>query len=340
VRVGNFPALTGAAMKRREFLSVLGGAAAWPIVARAQQGGKIPRIGYLTSSAATGLLPSERAFLEGLRELGYVEGENIQIEYRFAEGHFERLADLAKELVRLNVDVIVAAVTQASLAAKAATRKIPIVMLGVSDPVGSKLVPSLARPGGNITGTSSQTAEAAGKTLEVLKDAVPGITRVAVLWNPENAVFQSQMLRETERAAGVLGIQLREIGARQGEELGRAFATITEEKVDGLLVLGDPTLARNRKRIVEFAEKLRLPAIYGVADHADIGGLMAYAPDMIGQFRRGAAYVDKILKGANPAELPVEQPTKFELVINMRTARKLGLTIPLPLLGRADRVIE
>jgi len=315
-----------------------GAAAAWPLAARAQQAGKIPRIGYL--SPATELSPRDRNFLQALRGLGYVEGKNILIEYRFAGGKFKRLPGLAAELVRLNVDVIVAVVTQASLAAKAATKTIPVVMLDVSDPVASGLVTSLARPGGNVTGTSSQTAEVSGKSLQLLKEVVPKLSRVAVLWNPANAIFQTQMLKATERAVGVLGLQLREVGARGPAELDRAFETIAKASVGALLVLADPTLIVHKARIIDFAAKHRLPAIYGIEGHSEAGGLMSYAPDMAGQFHRAAYYVDKIRKGAKPADLPVEQPTKFQLAINLKTAKALGLSIPLPLLGRADKVIE
>ena len=326
-------------MRRREFITFLGSAAViWPLAARAQGAGKTPRIGYL--SAATRLSLRERSFLQALRELGYVEGKNILIEYRFAGGKFKRLPGLAAELVRLDVDVIVAVVTQASLAAKAATKTIPVVMLGVSDPVASGLVTGLARAGGNITGTSSQTAEVSGKSLELLKEIVPKLSRVAVLWNPANVIFQAQLLKATERAAGVLGLQLREFGARNADELDRAFAAISNARVGALMVLGDPTLAGEKARIIDFAAKQRLPAIYGVEDHADAGGLMTYGPDMNGQFQRGAVYVDKILKGAKPADLPVEQPTKFDLVINLTTAKALGVVIPPTLLARADKVIE
>jgi putative tryptophan/tyrosine transport system substrate-binding protein len=329
-------------MKRREFITLLGGAAiAWPLPLRAQQAGKIPRIGYLSpGSASAGLVARDQAFRQGLRELGYVEGKNIVIEYRYAEGKFDRLAGLAAELVRLKVDVIAAALTQASLAAKVATKTIPVVILGVSDPLGSGLIASLARPGANITGTSSMTSEVVGKSLEILKEAVPKISRVAVLWNPDNAVFQAQMLKEAEFAAGVLGLRLQTFGARGSDELDRAFAAITGASVDALLVLADPILAFHQRRIVDFAEKSRLPAIYGIKEYAAAGGLMHYGPNIDGQFRRAASYVDKILKGAKPADLPVEQPTKFQFVINLKTAKTLGLTFPLPLLGRADEVIE
>jgi putative ABC transport system substrate-binding protein len=332
----------GAGMRRREFLSLLGGAAATlPLAARAQHPGRIPRIGYLSPvSAASGFLARDELFRQGLRDLGYVEGTNIAIEYRFADGRFDRLPALAAELVQLNVNVIVTAVTQASLAARDATKTIPIVIAGVSDPVGSGLIANLARPGGNITGTSSQTSEVVGKSLEFLKEAIPRIGRVAALWNPANAVFQTQMLKQAETAAAVLRIQLKSFGVRDADELGSAFTAIAQERVDALLVLADPLLIGHQKRIIEFALKQRLPAIYATKEHAAAGGLMTYGPNIEGQFRRAATYVDKILKGAKPADLPVEQPTQFELVINLKTAKALGISIPTTLLGRADEVIE
>ena len=326
-------------MRRRDFITLFGSAAAaWPLAARAQQAGKIPRIGFLSPAAALSI--RDRRFLQGLHELGYVEGKNILIEYRFAAGKFKRLPGLAAELVRLNVDVIVTVVTQASLAAKAATKTIPVVMVAVSDPVASRLVTSLARPGGNITGTSSQTADVSGKSLQLLKEVVPKLSRVAVLWNPANAIFQAQLLKATERAAGVLALQLREFGARNIDELDHAFAAIGKANVGALMVLGDPTLVAHKARIIDFAAKHRLPAIYATENHAEAGGLMTYGPDMAGQFERAAFYVDKILKGAKPADLPVEQPTRFEFAINLKTAKALGLVIPPPLLIRADKVVE
>jgi putative tryptophan/tyrosine transport system substrate-binding protein len=325
-------------MRRREFISLLCGVAVvWPITAPAQQPRKVPTIGYLASSS-----PSTRdeAFTQWLRELGYVEGKNIAIEYRFAEGKFDRLADFAAELVGLEVDVIVAAATQASLAAKGATRTIPIVMANVSDPVGSGLVASLARPGANITGTASMTAEVVGKSLELLKQTVPKLSRVAVLWNPDNAIFQAQMLRETQVAAGALGVELQTFGARGADEFDHAFAAINRARAGALLVLADTILIFHRAQIIEFAEKSRLPAMYGAREYAADGGLMAYGPNYDDVYRRAANYVDKILKGAKPADLPVEQPTKFEFVINVKTAKALGLEVPPTLLARADEVIE
>jgi putative tryptophan/tyrosine transport system substrate-binding protein len=326
---------------RREFITLFGGAAAaWPHAALAQQAGKTPRIGYLSPGSSTAELARDEAFRQGLRELGYIEGSNILIEYRFAEGKFERLPGLAAELVRLDVDVIVALVTQASIAAKHATKTIPIVMVAVSDPLGSGLVASLSRPGGNVTGTSSMTSEVAGKSLEMLKEVVPTVDRVAVLWNPDNAIFQAQLLREAQLAAGRLGIELRTHAARGPDDLDRAFAAIPAEGAGALFVLADPILAIHRKRIVDFAEKSRLPAMYGIKDYAAVGGLMSYTANMRDQFRRAAAHMDKILKGAKPADIPVEQPTSFELVINLRTAKALGIEVPPTLLARGDEVIE
>jgi putative ABC transport system substrate-binding protein len=325
-------------MRRREFMAVLGAAAAWPLAVRAQEAEKIPRIGYLSPRTRLSLV--DRSFLQALHGLGYVEGKNISIEYRFAGGKFKRLPGLAAELVQLNVDVIVTVVTQASLAAKAATKTIPVVMLAVSDPVASGLITSLARPGGNITGTSSQTAEVSGKSLELLKEIVPKLSRVAILWNPANPIYQAQSLKAAERAAGVLGLQLREFGARNTDELDRAFAAISNARVGALMVLGDPTLVVHKAQIIDFAAKHHLPAIYGTEDHAEAGGLITYGPDYAAQFRRGAFYVGKILKGIKPADLPVEQPTKFELAINLKTAKALGLQLPFALLIRADKVIE
>ena len=250
---------------RREFITLLGGAAvAWPIAARAQQPSRVrvPKIGYLSPvSASSGFLAYEM-FRQGLRELGYVDGTNIVIEYRFADGQFDRLPALAAELVQLKVDVIVTAVTQASLAARDATKTIPIVIAGVSDPVGSGLIENLARPGGNITGTSSQTSEVVGKSLELLKEVIPEIVRVAALWNPSNVVFQTEMLKEAETAAAALRIQLKVFGGRDADELGGAFTAIAHEHADALLVLADPFLISRQKNIVDFALKQRLPAIY------------------------------------------------------------------------------
>jgi len=325
-------------MRRREFIAVLGGAAAWPLAMRAQEGGKIPRIGYLSPRSRLSLLDHD--FLQALHGLGYVEGNNIFVEYRFAAGQFKRLPALALELVRMDVDVIITRVTQASLAAKAATKTIPVVMLAVSDPVVSGLVTSLARPGGNVTGTSSQTAEVQGKSLGLLKEIVPKLSRVAILWNPANAIFQAQMLQAAKEAAVALNLELHEFGARNANDLDGVFEAISNSRVEALMVLGDPTLVAYKERIIDFAARHHLPAIYGTEDHAEAGGLITYGPDYAAQFRRGAYYVDKILKGAKPVDLPVEQPTKFKLAINLKTAKALGLQIPPALLIRADSLIE
>jgi len=322
------------------------GLAIWAVLlalsfpAGAQQAKKIPRIGFLASVSASSDADRIEAFRQGLRELGYVEGQNVTIEYRWADGKFEQLPDLAAELVRLRVDVIVAVVTQASLAAKKATGTIPIVMVGVSDPVGSGLVASLARPGTNITGTSSMTAEIVGKLLELLKETVPKISRVAALWNPANSVFQALQLRETEAAARALGVQLRILEARGPDEIDRAFAAMVKERTKALLILGDPVFTSHRKRIADLAAKYRVPAVSGTREYVEAGGLMAYGPSFPDMHRRAATYVDKILKGTKPADLPVEQPKKFEFIINLKAAKQIRLTIPPNVLARADTVIR
>jgi len=323
-------------------LGVLGSAVlAWPPAARGQQVGKVPRIGYLSpGSGSPGPVAYYDEFQRGLRELGYVEGRNIVIEYRFADGKFDRLAALAAELVQLNVDVIVSVVTQASVAAKNATRTIPIVIVSVGDPVGAGLVASLARPGANVTGTSGMTTEVVGKSLGLFKQTVPKVSPMAVLWNPNNVVYQGQMLRETEVTAQTLGIQLQMFGARGPDEFDRTFAAIASARAASLLVLPDPVFSAHTARIADFADKSRLPAMYGLREHAAAGGLMAYGPNYADLYRRAASYVDKILKGAKPADLPVEQPSKFEFVINLKTAKTLGLTIPPGVLAIADEVIE
>jgi len=325
-------------MRRRKFIAIIGGAVAWPVVVPAQQPDKVPRIGFLSPSSASAT--HHAAIQKGLHELGYLDGKNIVIEARFAEGKFDRLPELAEQLVKLKVDVIVAAVTQASLAAKSATKTIPIVMQGVSDPVGVGLVASLARPGGNITGTSAMSAEVVGKSLELLKEAVPKLSHVAVLWNPDNAIFQGQLLREAQIVARALGMELQPFGARSAGEIDQAFMAISGAHAGGVLVLADPILTLHRARIVNSAAQSRLPTMYGTKDYAIAGGLITYGPDYDDVYRRAATYVDKILKGAKPADLPVEQSTKFPLVLNLKTAKVLGLTIPPTLLARADEVIE
>ena len=308
--------------------------------AEAQQPKKVARIGFLAAATRTGYQHLTEPFLQGLRDLGYVEGQNISIEYRWADGNFERLPALAAELVGLRVDVIVAAVTQASLAAKAATATIPVVMVAVSDPVGSGLVASLARPGGNLTGTSAMTAETAGKPLGLLKETLPKISRVAALWNPANPVFQAAHLREVEITAKALGVKLQSLQARDPEEINSAFAAIVSERTRAVQVLGDPVFNMHRKQIAALALKHRLPAASGVKEYADAGLLMSYGANFPEFYRRAATYVDKILKGAKPGDIPVERATKFELVINLKTAKQIGLTFPQSVLYRADKVIR
>jgi putative ABC transport system substrate-binding protein len=330
-------------MDRRAFLAALArGLLAAPLAAGAQQAAKIARIGYLSGSLAAGPHLPE-AFRQGLRDLGYVEGRNVVIEYRDAEGKPERLPALAAELVALKVDVIFAPGTPHALAAKQATRTLPIIFAGVpADPVASGLVTSLARPGGNITGLSALTLELVGKRLELLTQAVPGVTRVAVLWQPggQGERTGKDMLKEAEVAGRALGVRLQFVEARGPADFDRAFSDMTRARAGGLTVLGSTLFVTERRRLVDLAAKNRLPVVYQWREGVDAGGLMAYGPSVPDLFRRAATYVDKILKGAKPGDLPVEQPTKFELVINLKTAKALGLTIPQSLLQRADQVME
>jgi ABC-type uncharacterized transport system substrate-binding protein len=312
-----------------------------PLVAEAQQAAKIARIGWLGDNPA-GNPHLREAFLQGLRDLGYVEGRNLTIEYRNAQGKFERFPALAAELVTLKVDVIVAPGTPAALAAKQATRTLPIVVIAVGDPVTSGLVTSLARPGGNVTGSSTLGPDLVGKCLEQLKQAVPGVSRVAVLWHPGafGKRTERDMLKGAEVAARSLGVRLQFVEARGPADFDRAFSEMTMARAGALTVLDSLMFFNERRRLVDLAAKNRLPAVYTSRDFVDAGGLMAYGANRADFFRRAATYVDRILKGAKPAELPVEQPTKFELVINLKTAKALGLMIPQTLLLRADQVIE
>ena len=330
-------------MDRRAFLGGLAGSLlAAPLAAEAQQATKIARIGYLALNRAAGPHRHE-AFLQGLRDLGYVEGRNVVIEYRDAEGKSERLPALAAELVALKVDVIVAGGgAQAARAAKQATSALPIVFAATADPVGSGLVTSLARPGGNVTGLSLIFPELVGKCLEQLKLGVPGVNRVAVLWQPGayGEGTEKDMLKRAEVSGRALGVQLQGVEARGPADFDRAFSEMTRARAGALTVLGTVMFSNERRRLVDLAAKNRLPAAYMERDYVDAGGLMSYGPNVADLFRRAATYVDKILKGAKPGDLPVEQPTKFDLVINLKTAKALGLTIPPSLLGRADEVIH
>src|SRR5438874_2278071 len=329
-------------MRRRSFIAgIIGSAVISPLAARAQQqAGKEPRIGFLSLTSPSDRPPLLDAFRQRLRELGRVEGQNIVIDYRYAEGRVDRLPDLAAELVRLKVDVIVSMGTQGATAAKNATETIPIVMIAVRDPVGIGLIASLARPGGNVTGVSGYAGLGiVAKQLELLKETVPKIRRVAILSNPTNAYHQLA-IREVTVAARSLGVQLQLLEARGPNEFDGAFAAMAKERVGALLVLSDAMLSSHRTRLADLAARSRLPAAFGVRDDVEAGGLMSYGPSILDSYRQAATYVDKILKGAKPADLPVEQPMKFELVLNLKTAEALGLTIPPTLLFQADEVIR
>ena len=318
-------------------IAFLGGVA----IAEAQQPTKVPRIGFLVANSPSVYTARIEAFRQGLRELGYMEGKNIIIESRSAEGNLDLLPSLAAGLVRLKVDAIVAAGGDPPVrAAKQATQTIPIVMANASDPVGAGLVASLNRPGGNITGLSTAPGpEIYGKHLELLKETFPRLTRVAILSNPANR-FSALALREAETTARAFKVSLQILEARNPDEFETAFAAATKERAGALLVVEDPMFFGERTRLANFAAKSRLPAIYGILEYVEVGGLMAYAAERTDMFRRAATYVDKILKGAKPADLPVEQPTKFELVINLKTAKQIGVTIPQSVLYRADKVIR
>jgi putative ABC transport system substrate-binding protein len=309
-----------------------------PLAAEAQPPAHVHRIGVLSGRGTTSD-PFVEAFLEGMRALGYVEGQNLVVEYRGAEGQFERFPDLAADLVRLQVDVLLVGPTPAALAAKDATTTIPIVMAGVGDPVGSGLVASLARPGGNITGLSVLQPEVVGKQLEILKEVLPTVSRVTVLSNPANPAHALQV-RAADVAAQALSVQLHLVEARGPDAFASAFAAMTSAHAGALLVLGDPMFADHRRRLAELAATSRLPTMYNLRAFVEAGGLMSYGPNHADQYRRAAAYVDKILKGAKPADLPVEQPTTFELAINLKTAQALGITVPPALLMLADEVIH
>ncbi len=327
-------------MDRRAFIGTLtGGLLAAPLAVEAQQTGKVARVGVLMPIPPSSLLTqSLAAFRQGLRELGYVEGHTVLIEERWAGSRSEALDELAAGLEQLKVDVIVVLGTQAALAVKKVTSVIPTVMF-VGDPLESGLVSSLRRPGGNLTGFVVLNLETAGKRLELLKEAVPGLSRVAVLANPSNPVSVATV-RIMQAPARALGIALQSVKVTSGKDFESAFATISRSHADAVYVIEEPVNINQLGRIVEFTAKNRLPAMYGYREAADAGGLMSYATSWPNLFYRAASYVDKILKGANPGDLPIEQPTKFELVINLKTAKALGLTIPPSLLQRADQVIE
>jgi putative tryptophan/tyrosine transport system substrate-binding protein len=326
----------GLAMKRREFMTLIGGAAAaWPLAARAQQK-PMPVIGFLGGDRSA---PAVAAFSQGLRELGYIEGRNILIEYRWADGNPERFPVLVAELVALKVDVIMSAGgTLGALAAKRATTTLPIVFGAAGNPVAEGLVTNLARPGGNVTGLSTFTTELVGKWIGLLKQAMPGVSLVALLFKPDSMpeLAKEIMLKEAHGSARAMGVQLQAVKARGPADFDTAFLDISSKGAGALVVLSTSAFEIERQRIVDLAAQNRLPTVYSTKNYVDIGGLMSYGPNFPDLNRRAATYVDKILKGAKPSDLPVEQPTKFELVINLKTAKTLGLTVPPTLLAQAD----
>ena len=325
-------------MMRRDFITLLGGAvAALPLAARAQQPAKLPTIGYLGTAAASAWAPWTAAFVQRLRELGWIEGRTVAIQYRWAEGRAERWAEIASEFVRLKVDVIVSG-GNAAVVAKQASTVIPIVFALVDDPVGMGLVASLARPGGNVTGLSVQQTELAGKRFELLREVVPGLRRLAIIANAEYPFAMLEMA-EFQTAARTLGLDVAPFEIRRAEDIVPAFEAL-EGRADALYVVGDALVITHRIRINTLALAARLPTIHVAREFVESGGLMSYGPNFADLFRRAADYVDKILRGTKPAEIPVEQPTKFDLVINLTTAKALGLTIPESFLLRADEVIE
>jgi putative ABC transport system substrate-binding protein len=328
-------------MRRIGFAVVLAlGLFAAPVDVQAQQATKLARVGFLGPGAPTSDVLMREAFRQGLRELGWIEGQNITIESRWAEGRLDRLPDLAAELVRLKVDVLFTPATTATAAAQNATTTIPIVMAMVGDPVRRGTIASLARPGGNVTGLSINVGvETISKQLELLKEVIPKISRVAVLGNPDEPQY-GPMVKEAEIVGRALGVQLQVLKARGPNEFDRAFAAMVKQRAAALWVLSGAVYFLHQRQLADLAAKSRLPTTYGYREYVDAGGLLAYGPNIRESWQRAAIYVDKILKGAKPAELPVEQPTKFELVINLKTAKALGLTIPPAVLGRADVIVE
>jgi putative ABC transport system substrate-binding protein len=324
-------------MKRRDFITLLGGAAAWPLAARAQQAGKPPTIGFMGSTTPSVAAQWVASFVQRLRELGWLEGRDVAIEYRWAEGRSERYTEIAAEFVHLKVDVILTHNTPTVLAAMQATSVIPIVFATAGDPVGSGLVATLARPGGNVTGISSQGSDAAGKRLEILREVVPGLRRFAVLANLASS-YPALELGEVQAASRTLGLEVSPFDIRRAQDIALAFEAL-KGHAEALYVVADPLVSTNRIRIT-LALGLRLPTMHTVREFVEAGGLMSYGSNWPSQFRRSADFVDKILRGAKPPDIPVEQPTKFDLTINLTTAKALDLEIPPTLLARADEVIE
>jgi len=327
-------------MRRRDFIKAIAGlTAASPLAAHAQQDAKVPRVGFMGNSTEALEANLIEPFRLGLRERGYQEGRNIIIEYRWAEGRYERFPALVTELLAAKVDVIVTAGTPASLAVKKATSVVPLVMMAVGDPVGTGIVSSLARPDGNITGLSATAPDLEGKRLELLREVVPNLSQVAFFLNPANALHEVS-LRQARAAANTLRIKLLPQEVRRSEDLDGAFASIVKERLDGLLILADRVFLHDRERIMKFATERRLPSVNAYRELVEAGGLMSYGPSYEDMHRRAADYVDKILKGAKPGDLPIEQPTKFNLLINAKAAKALAIALPPTLLARADEVIE
>jgi putative tryptophan/tyrosine transport system substrate-binding protein len=326
-------------MRRREFITLLGGAAAWPLAARAQQP-VVPVIGFLSAASPDAYTDRVRAFRQGLRDAGYVEGDNVAIEYRWAEGQYDRLPALAAELVRRQVAVIVAAPTISALAAKSAIATIPIVFTVGDDPVKLGLVSSLARPGGNLTGVNFFGAEVVSKRLELLRELIPGVRRLAVLVNPSNAMISEAIVRDVEAAARGMGVQVQVFNAGTSREIDAAFANLVRERSDAVFIGGDAFFTSRRVQLATLAARYMIPSSFSQREVTEAGGLMSYAANIRDTFRQAGVYVGRILKGAKPADLPVVQSTKFELVINAQTARILGITVPDKLLVAADEVIE
>jgi ABC-type uncharacterized transport system substrate-binding protein len=324
-------------LKRRDFVTLLGGAAAWPLAARAQQPA-MPVIGFLGAATLSTTSPWVAAFLQRLREFGWVEGRNIVIEYRWAEGRTERYSEIAAELVRLKVDVIATSATGPTLAVKQATSSIPIVFAGVGDPVGIGIVDNLARPSGNVTGLSVLFTDLAGKRLELLREILPGLRRLAILTNIGNPSAMLEV-HEVEAMVRTLGLESVTPEVRRPEDIAPAVESL-KDGVDALYVISDPVINTNRIRINTLALRARIPTMHSLREYVEVGGLISYGPNVSDMFRRAGELVDKILRGAKPADIPVEQPTKFDLVINVTTAKALGLAVPLPLMARADEVIE
>jgi putative ABC transport system substrate-binding protein len=328
-----------AKVKRREFMTLLGGATAWPLARRASAQSRPVRIGVLGATPPAAVSGGLSALREALRERGYIVGQNLSIEYRWPSGSFEQISEVANDLVRSNVDIIVAWASVAVAAARRATSTIPIVMVSVGDPVGTGFVASLARPGGNVTGVSNISIDLSGKLIELFREIVPGLNHIGIIGDPNNPILALQ-LRDTRSAIEALGLQFTVVHAYTSAEYESAFARLNAAGVRGVVVLPDPSVVGERWKIAELAQKIRLPTAFQRRENVEAGGLFSYGARLNDQFRQAAFYVERILKGVKPADLPVEQPTKFELVINLKTARALGLTVPSTILPRADEVIE